>query len=57
MAQALRPQAVLLDVMVTAHAQPSDPEAGRQAGCDADLTKPFSPLELIGAVASLVPAR
>lgn len=83
MAQALRPDVVLLDIMMpgeldgleacarikadpelrhtrvvllTAHAQQVDREAGKQAGCDAYLTKPFSPLELIEAVAALVPA-
>lgn len=44
-------------VLLTAHAQHMDLEAGRQAGFDAYLTKPFTPLELIAAVASLVPAR
>lgn len=34
-------------VLLTARDQPEDLDAGREAGCDAYLTKPFSPLELI----------
>lgn len=37
-------------VMLTARGQQADFEAGRQAGSDAYLTKPFSPLELIDTV-------
>lgn len=37
-------------VMLTARGQQADFEAGRQAGADAYLTKPFSPLELIDTV-------
>jgi CheY-like chemotaxis protein len=41
-------------VMLTARGQQADLEAGRQAGCDAYLTKPFSPLELIETVEGLL---
>ncbi len=81
MAQALRPDVVLLDVMMpgefdglecctrikadpmfaatrvvllTARGQTEDLAAGSGAGCDAYLTKPFSPLELIDTVEALV---
>lgn len=37
-------------VMLTARGQQADFEAGRAAGADAYLTKPFSPLELIDTV-------
>ncbi|MBV1777117.1 response regulator [Burkholderiaceae bacterium DAT-1] len=37
-------------IMLTARGQQSDFEAGRAAGADAYLTKPFSPLELIDTV-------
>jgi len=80
MVKALRPNIVLLDVMMpghldgiqvceriradpeiahipvvllTARGQQSDLEAGRRAGCDAYLTKPFSPLQLIETVEQL----
>ena len=41
-------------VMLTARGQQSDFEAGRQAGADKYLTKPFSPIELIGTVEDLL---
>lgn len=41
-------------VMLTARGQQADLAAGQQAGCDAYLTKPFSPLELIDTVESLL---
>lgn len=41
-------------VLLTARGQQSDFETGRQAGCDAYLTKPFSPLELIDTVDGLL---
>ena len=34
-------------VLLTAHGGPDEHRAGLEAGCDAFLTKPFSPLELI----------
>ncbi len=37
-------------IMLTARGQQSDFEAGRAAGADAYLTKPFSPLEVIDTV-------
>jgi DNA-binding response OmpR family regulator len=37
-------------VMLTARGQRSDIEMGQKAGCDAYLTKPFSPLELIETI-------
>ena len=42
-------------VMLTARGQQADLEAGRKAGCDAYLTKPFSPLELIDTIDRLTP--
>jgi len=81
MAQALRPDLVLLDVMMpgpmngldvcrqlrstaaagaaprvimlSARGQVSDREAGLQAGAEAYLVKPFSPLQLIDCIAAL----
>lgn len=41
-------------VMLTARGQQTDFEAGKQAGCNAYLTKPFSPLQLIETVERLV---
>lgn len=41
-------------VMLTARGQQSDLEAGQAAGCDAYLTKPFSPLELIDTVENIL---
>lgn len=41
-------------VMLTARGQQSDFEAGKIAGADGYLTKPFSPLELIDKVADLL---
>ena len=43
----LRPIHVIL---LTAHSSDSDAVAGLAAGADLYLTKPFSPLELLGAV-------
>lgn len=43
-------------VMLTARGQQSDIEAGRRAGCNDYLTKPFSPLQLIETVERLVAA-
>ncbi len=81
LAQTLRPDLVLLDVMMpgeldglqvcariratpeldgtrvvllTARGQQSDRAAGAAVGCDAYLTKPFSPLALIETVASML---
>lgn len=81
MARALKPDVVLLDVMMpgefdgleccarikadpqfagtgvvllTARGQAEDLAAGSHAGCDAYLTKPFSPLELIDTVEALL---
>lgn len=41
-------------VMLTARGQQADLQAGEAAGCDAYLTKPFSPLELIDTVDALL---
>ena len=43
-------------VMLTARGQKTDIEMGRKAGCDAYLTKPFSPLELIETIDRLAPS-
>jgi CheY-like chemotaxis protein len=42
-------------IMLTARGQQTDLDQGRQAGCDAYLTKPFSPLELIDTIDRLAP--
>ena len=42
-------------VMVTARAQAVDRRAGRDAGVDAYLTKPFEPDELVATVLGLLP--
>ena len=42
-------------VMVTARAQAADRRAGREAGVDAYLTKPFDPEELVATVLGLLP--
>lgn len=44
-------------VMLTARGHSDDREAGRLAGCDEYLLKPFSPLELIGTVGRLLDGR
>ncbi|MBS1140415.1 MAG: two-component system response regulator [Proteobacteria bacterium] len=41
-------------VLLTARGQQADFEMGRQAGADAYLTKPFSPLELIDTVDAML---
>ncbi len=41
-------------LLLSAKAQDEDLEAGRQAGADAYLTKPFSPSQLEAAVAKLL---
>lgn len=41
-------------VLLTARGQQSDRAAGAAAGCDAYLTKPFSPLGLIETVESML---
>ncbi len=41
-------------VLLTARGQRSDVEEGRHAGCDAYLTKPFSPLKLLETLDSLL---
>ena len=41
-------------ILLTARAQQADIEAGRAAGVDEYLTKPFSPRELAGRVDSLL---
>jgi CheY-like chemotaxis protein len=43
-------------VLLTARGQAQDRDAGRQAGADAYLTKPFSPLLLIETIERLMPA-
>lgn len=42
-------------VMLTARGQEADLAAGKAAGADAYLVKPFSPLELLDTVAELTP--
>ncbi|MEO7404475.1 MAG: response regulator [Burkholderiales bacterium] len=42
-------------IMLTARGQQTDLDQGRKAGCDAYLTKPFSPLELIDTIDRLAP--
>ncbi|MCB1954726.1 MAG: response regulator [Rhodocyclaceae bacterium] len=44
-------------VMLTARGQQTDLEAGENAGADAYLTKPFSPLELIDTVEAMLEAQ
>lgn len=44
-------------VLLTARAGEADRQAGRDAGCDAYLTKPFSALELLEILRSLAPTR
>ncbi len=44
-------------ILLTARGQRSDFEMGREAGADAYLTKPFSPLELIDTVDSHLAKR
>jgi CheY-like chemotaxis protein len=40
-------------ILLTARGGPRDREEGLAAGCDAYLTKPFSPLELIALIRSV----
>jgi DNA-binding response OmpR family regulator len=40
-------------IMLSARGQASDREAGLQAGADAYLVKPFSPLQLISCIGEL----
>lgn len=44
-------------VLLTAHGGPRDRAAGEDAGCDAYLTKPFSPLALIDLIRELAGSR
>ncbi len=44
-------------IMLTARAQASDVESALTAGADGYLSKPFSPLELIDKVGSLLPKK
>jgi two-component system, cell cycle response regulator len=37
-------------ILLTARDRPEDRRAGEEAGCDAYLTKPFSPLQLIDII-------
>jgi CheY-like chemotaxis protein len=37
-------------ILLTARDRPEDRQAGEDAGCDAYLTKPFSPLQLIDVI-------
>ena len=37
-------------ILLTARGQQSDLQAGKEAGCDAYLIKPFSPLQLIDTI-------
>lgn len=41
-------------ILLTARGQQSDFEQGQRAGCDAYLTKPFSPLELLETIDRLL---
>jgi CheY-like chemotaxis protein len=41
-----------LVIMISARAQVADIEKGKKAGADFYLTKPFSPLELVGLIES-----
>ncbi len=43
-------------VLLTARGQQTDLDQGRKAGCDAYLTKPFSPLELLDTIDRLTAA-
>jgi CheY-like chemotaxis protein len=40
-------------ILLTARDRPEDHQAGDEAGCDAYLTKPFSPLRLIDIIRDL----
>jgi CheY-like chemotaxis protein len=42
-------------VLLTARDRPEDRQEGLDAGCDAYLTKPFSPLELIDVIRGVRP--
>ncbi|MDY0057931.1 MAG: response regulator [Methyloversatilis sp.] len=41
-------------ILLTARGQQRDIEAGREAGADTYLTKPFSPMELLDRIAALL---
>jgi len=41
-------------ILLTARGQKTDIERGHEAGCDAYLVKPFSPIELLDTVDRLV---
>jgi CheY-like chemotaxis protein len=40
-------------ILLTARDRPEDRRAGEDAGCDAYLTKPFSPLQLIDVIRAM----
>ena len=42
-------------ILLTARGQKTDIERGHEAGCDAYMVKPFSPIELLDTVDRLVP--
>lgn len=42
-------------ILLTARGQKTDIERGHEAGCDAYLVKPFSPIELLDTIDRLVP--
>jgi CheY-like chemotaxis protein len=44
-------------ILLTARDRPADRTAGADAGCDAYLTKPFSPLELIERITRIADGR
>lgn len=52
--RAVPEQARLPVILLTARSQQHDIEAGREAGADAYLTKPFSPMELLDRIGLLL---
>ncbi|MHB1911200.1 MAG: response regulator transcription factor, partial [Acidimicrobiales bacterium] len=44
-------------IMLSAKAQDMDQDAGREAGVDLYMTKPFDPLELLGRAAELIKGK